>query len=117
MLRQQGPTARTRVIRKRLPGVTGYRAFALVTGPDSKIWVARGLVIGTSLAFCERTVELGLAYLNGNPQYPFETTGGIIYRNCELTDYRPVSPYKHVLIFGQDYFTVEVQGTVEQASP
>lgn len=114
--RQQGPFARTRNLRKRLPGVAGYRIFRLTGGKiDSLTWTVRARIVELSLPRAEQAVLRGLNFVDG-ATYPFVSTTGLRYKNCELTDFRPVSNYQRVRIGNQDYWTIVVQGTIEQAS-
>lgn len=116
-LRQQGPTAKTRYMRQQLPGVRGYRIFRIGgNGPDSLVWSVSGRLIALTLADLERQIASGLALMDGRVGV-FESTGGIVYRNCELVDYRPVPPFQRAFFNGGLVYTCMVQATIEQASP
>lgn len=118
--RINGPTARTRTLRHRLPGVPGYRSFKLIgDNIDTRVWTCEGRIVGTNLRSVMRTVISYQDFMKGN-FFTFVTTGGDAFRNCELTDYRPASPYQRIrfsLDNQRDFFSVVVRGTIEQASP
>lgn len=117
-LRQMGPTATKRLQRSILPGVIGYRNYNLIGGraPDTRVWTVSGRIIALSLSQAETMIERGQSYLNGK-LYNFRSTGGRIYRNCELVDFRPSENYRAAMIGSTKVITIKVQGTIEQASP
>lgn len=115
-----GPTPTVRSQRHKLPGVPGYRVFNL-TGNynDTKIFVCTGRIVAFSLDDCMIAVESGLSFMHSK-LYVFTTLANRQYRNCELTDFRQSSKYMRIRFpqdITRDYFTVEVRGTIEQASP
>jgi hypothetical protein len=116
-IRQLGPFARTRNQRETLPGVPGYRNYQLTGGViDTQFWQIQGRYLGFSLRDCEKFILLAQSYMDGSP-YLFETNSGLKFRNCELTDWRQISPFQQVKYNNIWYCTFELQATVEQMSP
>jgi len=125
-LRQQGPKSKSRNLRRRLPGVPGYRIVRLTAGKiDGRTFTIRGRLIDFTLGGIERQVDkAGQIAASGN-LYSFRSTGGIEYKNCELTDFNTVGPYQRVELplplvgasKSTQFWVVEVQGVVEQAGP
>jgi hypothetical protein len=113
-----GPIPRNRQQREILPGVAGFRVYRL--GTDSVIWQVRGRLVASTLANLETLLMDGANYVDGQ-LYDFQTTGGNIFGDCLLNDFRPVEEIQagSGLILGSwaSIWTVEVGATVEWASP
>jgi hypothetical protein len=115
--RVSGPTVRTRILRHRLPGVPGYRTFRL-TGDsvDGRIWTCEGRIIEFGLNQVMQSVMNSQQFVDGK-FYVFTTIGGLSFKNCELTDFRPVGNYQRIIVSNQQFYSVVVRGVIEQATP
>lgn len=112
--RQQGPIPKMREQRETLPGVRGYRVYQLVgSGADTRTWVVKGRLVARTLGKIQAAIANAQDLLGTFGV--FIETGGAVWRNCELTDFRQSGDYRSVNIDGVGYVTVEVSGTVEQA--
>lgn len=111
-IRQSGPMPKMRNLRETLPGVKGYRVYDLAGfGPDTVTMTFTGRLKGVSPLDLQRAIETGLSYLGKIGL--LETELGMTYRNAELIDYRPVSPYAKMIYRNQYWYTVLIQATFE----
>jgi hypothetical protein len=72
-----------------VPGVDGYRNYAL--GTTSVTWVIDGRLTGVTLRALNNMIRRGQSYQDGF-FYTFQHIDGTRYRNCELVSFRPQGP-------------------------
>lgn len=116
--KERGPIPTTRQIRSILPGIAGFRTYAL--GTNSWIWTVKGILVRSTRILLEADLNAGASYVDAG-LYDFKTGAGTIYGNCLLNDFAPITDILacEVQLGGgwAGAFCQWVQGTVEWAGP
>jgi hypothetical protein len=113
-----GPTGSSRVQRSILPGVRGFRNYSLTggVGPDTLRFIATGRILAFSVGQAERMILDAQKMMDGK-LYAFRSTGGNVYRNCQLVAFAQTENYRKAFVQNLWLVTTRVSATIEQASP
>ena len=94
--REMGPIPSTNSQRSKLPGISGFRVYAL--GTNSWVWNIRGLLAARTLGALEGLRVTGASYVDGL-LYNFTTAAGSVYSNCLLNSFQPASEIQPCFVY------------------
>ena len=107
----EGPTPIVRAMDESLPGVNGFRRFAL--GVDRYVFAVSGRLVASTASDLATLLKRGADYEAGMRPWQFVTTLGAVFNDCFLTGWRQTTPIRRT---GTGY-TCRVSAVVVWASP